>query len=126
MIVGIGTDVIQVKRIGQAIERFGNRFLKRIFTALEIEYCSSRRNADLHYAGRFAAKESAFKAMQRGWGGDVSWTDIEVYNEPSGAPRIRFQGKALEIVQSMNMTRAHVSISHIEEVAVAMVALERD
>ncbi|HEY4492839.1 MAG TPA: holo-ACP synthase [Acidobacteriota bacterium] len=123
MTLGTGTDIIQVKRIADAIERYGDRFVRRIFTALEIEYCSARKTAALHYAGRFAAKESAFKAMQHGWG-DVKWTDVEIYNEPSGAPKLNFYGKAAEIVKSLNVTRSYVSISHIEEYATAIVILE--
>ncbi|MCI0413696.1 holo-ACP synthase [bacterium] len=124
MISGIGIDLIEVQRIREAIEKYGERFLKRIYTSVEIEYCSSMRNAALHYAGRFAAKEAAFKAMERGWGGDISWTEIEVHNEPSGAPRIVFYGKALALVQQKNVLRAHVTISHIEEHATAVVVLE--
>lgn len=124
MIVGIGTDVIQVQRVRNAMERYGDRFLRRIFTELEIEYCSGRKNSALHYAGRFAAKESAFKAMGRGWGGDLGWKDIEISNEPSGAPRIHFHGKALELVQEKKVCRAYVSISHVEELATAIVVME--
>jgi len=124
MIIGIGTDVIEVRRIREALERHGDRMLKRLFTPLEIEYCSSRKNAYLHYAGRFASKEAAFKAMGRGWGGDISWKDVEIYNEPSGAPHLNFYGKALEIVKEKKMTASHVSISHVEEIATAIVVLE--
>jgi holo-[acyl-carrier protein] synthase len=125
MIIGIGTDLIEVKRISGAIERHGERFLKRIFTALEIEYCSSRKAAFLHYAGRFAAKEAAFKAMRRGWTGDIAWTDIEIYNEPSGAPHLNFYGKALALVTEKQMSASYVTITHIEEYAAATVVLEK-
>lgn len=124
MILGIGTDVIEVRRIREAIEKYGDRILKRLFTATEIEYCSARKNAALHFAGRFAVKESAFKAMGRGWGGDISWKDVETINEKSGAPRLYFYGKALELVTEKKMTFSHVSISHIEEIATAIVVLE--
>jgi len=124
MILGIGTDIIEVKRVREVIERHGDRFLKRLFTPLEIEYCSARKNASLHYAGRFASKEAAFKAMGRGWGGEISWKEIEVWNEPSGAPHINFYGKALELVTLKKMARAYISISHIEEFATAVVVLE--
>lgn len=124
MILGIGTDIIEVKRVREIIERHGDRFIHRIFTQLEIEYCSARKNAALHYAGRFASKEAAFKAMGRGWGGDISWKEIEVWNEPSGAPHLNFYGKALDLVVEKKMTHAYVSISHIEEFATAVVVLE--
>ncbi len=124
MILGIGTDVIEVRRIKEAIERHGDRIVKRLFTPLEIEYCSSRKNPAMHYAGRFAAKESAFKAMGRGWGGEISWKDVETYNEPSGAPHLNFYGKALEVVTEKKMTASYISISHVEEIATAIVVLE--
>ncbi|HSE40206.1 MAG TPA: holo-ACP synthase [Acidobacteriota bacterium] len=126
MILGIGTDVIEVSRIRQALDKYGERFMRRLFTAAEIEYCTSRKNTALHYAGRFAAKEAAFKAMQRGWGGEISWKDVEITNLPSGAPQITFSGKALEIVTEKKMTRAFVSISHVEEIATAIVILESE
>ena len=124
MIIGIGTDLIEVKRISEAIDRYGERFLKRIFTALEIEYCSARKAAPLHYAGRFAAKEATFKAMGKGWGGDISWNEIEIYNEPSGAPHLNFYGKALALVKEKQMSAAYVTITHIEQFAAAAVVLE--
>ena len=124
MILGIGIDLIEVRRVREAIERFGERFLRRLFTSVEIEYCSPKKNAALHYAGRFAAKEAAFKAMRRGWGGDLGWKDVEVYNEATGAPQIRFHGKALEIVLAMKMLDSHVSLSHIQDYATAIVILE--
>jgi holo-[acyl-carrier protein] synthase len=126
VILGIGTDIVEVQRIRHAIERFGDRFVKRIYTEVEIAYCSSRKNSAMHYAGRFASKEAAFKAMRRGWGGDISWKDVQVHNLPSGAPVLTFFGKALELVTEQKMTNAHVSISHIEELAVATVVLETD
>lgn len=124
MIIGIGTDLIEVKRISDAIERYGDRFLKRIFTPVEIEYCSARKAAPLHYAGRFAAKEAAFKAMRKGWTGELSWKEIEIYNESSGAPFLNFYGKALALVREKQMTTAYVTITHIEQFAAAVVVLE--
>src|SRR5262245_50387346 len=126
MILGIGTDVIEVVRIKEAIEKYGDRILRRLFTPAEIEYCSARKNAALHFAGRFASKEAAFKAMGRGWGGEISLKDVEVTNLESGAPQISFSGKALEVVTEKKMTRAHVSISHIETIATSVVILETD
>jgi len=126
MILGVGTDVIEVVRIKQAVEKYGERFLRRLFTPAEIEYCSARKNSALHYAGRFASKEAAFKAMGRGWGGEISWKDVEITNLGSGAPQITFHGKALEVITEKKMTRAHVSISHIEDIATAIVILETE
>lgn len=124
MILGIGMDVIEVKRIEEAISKYGDRFLRRLFTPAEIEYCSARKMSALHYAGRFASKEAAFKAMGRGWGGDLSWKEIEITNLPSGAPVISFSGKALDLVTEKKMSRAHVSITHIQDLAAAVVVIE--
>jgi holo-[acyl-carrier protein] synthase len=125
VILGIGTDLIEVKRVEEALAKYGERFARRIFTAAEIQYCSARKNAPLHYAGRFAAKEAAFKSMGRGWGGEISWKDVEITNLASGAPQISFHGKALELVTEKQMARAFVSISHIQELAGAIVILEK-
>ena len=126
MILGIGVDVIEVKRIAEAIERHGDHFLRRIFTEKEVEYCRSKRAAPLHFAGRFASKEAAFKALGTGWSGNVRWTDVEVTNLPSGAPEIHFYGRAAELLAEKAAARAFVSISHIEGLAAAVVALESD
>lgn len=124
MISGIGIDVIEVKRVKEALERFGDRMLNRLFTKPEIEYCSAKKNSALHFAGRFAAKEAAFKAMGKGWGGEISWKEVEITNLPSGAPQIAFYGKALELTTSQKITGAFVSISHIDQIAAAVVILE--
>lgn len=126
MIVGLGIDVIEVKRVGDAIDRHKERFTRRIFTQREIDYCSTKKSAMLHYAGRFASKEAAFKAMGTGWSGSIAWADVEVTNLPSGAPEIHFYGKALERIEAMKAVRAFVSISHIEGLAAAVVVLEAD
>lgn len=124
MISGIGIDVIEVKRVKEALDRFGDRMLNRLFTKPEIEYCSAKKNSSLHFAGRFAAKEAAFKAMGKGWGGEISWKDVEITNLQSGAPQITFYGKALELTTSQKITGAFVSISHIDQIATAVVILE--
>ena len=126
MILGVGSDLIDIRRIEAAIARFGDRFIDRIFTEAERRRCERRANPGPSYARRFAAKEAAFKAMERGWMGDISWKEIEVYNEPSGAPRIVFYGKALELIKEKKVVRAFVTISHIEEHATAVVVLETE
>lgn len=89
MVVGIGTDIIEVDRIRRAIDRWGGRFLDRIYTPGEIQYCRARCRPELSFAARFAAKEAAMKALGRGPRGGVGWKSIEVVNRPSGAPVIR-------------------------------------
>ncbi len=124
MIVGTGIDIAEVPRVAAAIERFGQRFLRRVFTAAEIQYCDSKANRIERYAARFAAKEAALKAIGTGWRGGVSWTDIEVRREPGGRPTISFSGKAGEFAARLGVKRASLSLSHTEEQAIASVILE--
>ena len=124
MIVGTGVDIAEVPRIAAAIERFGDRFLKRIFTDNEIRYCESKANKVERYAARFAAKEAALKAIGTGWRGGISWTEVEVTREPGGRPTITFHGVAGEFAKKMGARRAHLSLSHTVEHAIAQVILE--
>ena len=124
MIVGLGIDIAEVPRIGAAIERFGRRFIERIYTEAEIRYCESKLNKLERFAGRFAAKEAAMKAIGTGWKFGVAWRDFEVRREPSGRPTIAFSGKAAEFAQRLGVRRASLSISHTAEQAIAQVILE--
>src|SRR3989449_5836486 len=124
MITGIGIDVIQNERIRESIERFGDRFLRRIYTERETEYCKKCVNPAIHYAARFAAKEAAFKALGTGWAGGVKWTDVEVERLPSGKPELHLHGEALARATSMGTTRFHVSLTHDQLVSCAVVVFE--
>lgn len=102
------------------------RFAERVFTEAERAYCDRRGvAAPQHYAARFAAKEAALKALGTGWSGGMTWHDVEVVPQPSGAPRLAFRGLALEMLRRSGANAAHVSISHTAEHAVAQVILER-
>lgn len=124
MIIGTGIDIAEVPRIRHSIERFGDRFLKRIYTAGEIRYCDSKANRVERYAARFAAKEAAMKALGTGWSRGVRWRDCEVSRLPGGRPTMIFHGKAGEIATSLGVNNAALSISHTEEQAIAQVILE--
>jgi len=124
MIVGTGIDIAEVPRIKQSIERFGDRFLQRIYTAGEIRYCDSKANRVEHYAARFAAKEAAMKALGTGWSHGVRWRDCEVVRLPGGRPAIAFHGKAGEIAARLGVKNAALSLSHTSEQAIAQVILE--
>lgn len=126
MIVGTGIDVAEVDRIARSIERFGNRFLQRVFTAEEIRYCESKANKTERYAGRFAAKEAAMKAIGTGWNKGVAWRDIEVTREAGGRPRVAFHNKAGEFFARLGAVRAHLSITHTEGLAMAQVIIESE
>jgi len=123
MIISIGIDIIEVARVQQSITRT-SRFRERVFTPAEIEYCEARSAKFQHYAARFAAKEAAFKALGTGWSGGVGWHDVEVENESNGAPRLKLSGRAFDIFRSLGAARAHLSISHTGDYAIAQVILE--
>jgi holo-[acyl-carrier protein] synthase len=124
MIVGTGIDIAEVDRIASSIERFGRRFLERVFTADEIRYCESKANKSERYAGRFAAKEAAMKAIGTGWSRGVTWQDVEVRRAPGSRPTIVFHNRAGEFFHKLGATRAHLSITHTKDSAMAQVILE--
>lgn len=102
------------------------RFVERVFTPREREYCDSRGVVSAqHYAARFAAKEAALKALQTGWRGGISWQDVEVSAHESGAPYLIFTGQVLEVFEKFRATRTHLSMSHTTQHAIAQVVLER-
>ena|SRR2546423_586064 len=124
MIVGTGIDIAEVPRIADAIARFGQRFIQRIFTETEIRYCDSKANRIERYAARFAAKEAAMKALGTGWNHGVRWRDIEVRRQPGGRPTIAFSGKAAEFAARLGAAHIALSISHTVDQAIAQVILE--
>lgn len=124
MIVGTGIDIAEVRRVAQALERFGERFLDRIFTPGEIRYCDSKANRVERYAARFAAKEAAMKALGTGWNHGVRWRDCEVVRAPGGRPTIVFHGRAGEFAAKLGVKNAALSLTHTSEQAFAQVILE--
>jgi holo-[acyl-carrier protein] synthase len=124
MIVGTGIDIAEIPRIQQALDRFGERFLKRVFTPEEIRYCTSRHNAAERLAARFAAKEAGMKAIGTGWRNGITWRDFEVVRPSGQRPTLRFSGRAAEIASSLGCRRTHLSLSHTSEQAIAHVILE--
>jgi len=118
-VVGIGTDIVECLRIAQMIERHGELFLTRVYTSREIEYCSSRKSATQHYAGRWAAKEAVLKAMGTGWARGITWRDIEVRNNEGGRPSIALGGAAREVCERLGVNQMLISISHCRSHATA-------
>src|SRR5437762_14053440 len=108
MITGIGIDVIQNDRLRDSVQRFGDRFLNRIYTEGEIAYCEKCVISEIHYAARFAAKEAAFIALGTGWAQGVKWKDIEVERLPSGKPEYRWHRGALSKATAMGVNRFYV------------------
>ena len=124
MIVGTGIDIAEVPRIAESIARFGDRFLRRVYTEGEIRYCESKANRVERYAARFAAKEAAMKALGTGWNHGVRWRDVEVTRLPGGRPTMTFHGKAAEFAAQLGAVHVALSLSHTTEQAIAQVILE--
>ncbi|HET8890349.1 MAG TPA: holo-ACP synthase [Candidatus Angelobacter sp.] len=126
MIVGTGVDIAEVGRIKAAVERFGERFLRRVFTPAEVRYCMGKPNAAERLAARFAAKEAGMKAIGTGLRHGVTWQDVEVLRVPGQRPVLKFNGKAAEFADRLGCKRTHLSLSHTKEQAIAHVILEGD
>lgn len=118
-VIGLGTDIIECSRIGEMIHKHGELFLNRVFTQHEIAYCSSRKTSNQHYAGRWAAKEAALKALGTGWAKGIQWTDIAVSHQLGGKPIITIDGVAAEIAKEQGIAEIMLSISHCRHYAVA-------
>lgn len=126
MIVGTGIDLTEIPRIRNSMERFGDRFLDRIFTPGERAYCQRKKNAAESFAARFAAKEAAAKALGTGISHGVTWLEIEVTREPSGRPGLKFYGRAAERAETMGVKHAALSLTHTGTLAMASVLLENE
>lgn len=124
MIVGLGVDMEEIGRLRDAIGRHGRAFLERVFTAAEIEYCQRHRDSAERFAGRFAAKEAAMKALGTGWSRGVRWRDIEVTRLPGQRPTIVFHGVARERAERLGARHISLSITHTGNLAMAEVILE--
>jgi len=124
MILGTGIDLAEVPRIRRTIERFGRRFLERVYTAREIAYVERKANRHERYAARFAAKEAGMKAIGTGWRAGVRWKDFEVANLPSGRPTLQFHGKAQEYARKLGVKSVSLSLTHTAEYGQAFVILE--
>jgi holo-[acyl-carrier protein] synthase len=123
-ILGTGVDLAEVGRIRDAVERHGERFIKRIYTPGEIAYVERKANKSERYAGRFAAKEAGMKAIGTGWKRGVTWQDFEVINLPTGRPTLQLHGEAAKIAEKMGVRSVWLSITHTAELAMAQVILE--
>jgi holo-[acyl-carrier protein] synthase len=124
MIVGMGIDISEVSRIRTVIEAQKERFLHRVYTENEIAYCEQFKNKFERYAGRFAAKEAAMKALGTGWRLGVRWKDVEVVRETGGRPTVVLQGEARKIADRLGVKHISISISHTAEQAIAQVIFE--
>ena len=121
-IIGLGLDATDIERIADTLERYGDRFLHRIFTEGEVAYCTRRRVPAIHLAARFASKEAAMKALGLGWRG-LAFRDIEVGRDERGKPLLAFHGAARRRADALRVRAAEVTITHGRDVAAAVVAL---
>ena len=124
MIIGLGVDIAEVGRVKAAIERHGETFLRRLYTPAEREYCERFKNKYERFAGRFAAKEAAMKALGTGWSRGVRWVDVEVVRQRGGRPTIALHGEAGKIASGLGVKNISLSITHTAEQAFAQVIFE--
>ena len=124
MIVGSGIDLVEIGRIQQSMDRYGSRFLDRVYTGAEQAYCLRKRKAAESFAARFAAKEAGAKALGTGIRNGVNWLEIEVVREAGGRPAIQFHGRAAQVAARLGVARAALSITHTADLAMASVVLE--
>lgn len=124
MIVGMGIDVAEVKRIQDVIESQKERFLRRVYTLEEAAYCEEFKNKYERYAGRFAVKEAAMKALGTGWSRGVRWIDVEVVRQRGGRPTLALKGEAKKIADGLGVKNIAVSITHTAYQAIAQVIFE--
>jgi len=124
MIVGMGIDIAEVKRIREVFESQGERFARRVYTETESAYCKQFKNKYERYAGRFAAKEAAMKALGTGWSRGVRWVDVEVVRQRGGRPTLVLHGEARKIADRLGVKSIAISITHTSEQAFAQVIFE--
>ena len=125
MIYGIGVDLVNITRMRRAIDRWGNRFIGRIFTPREIDFCTQSQRSVSRFALRFAAKEAFSKALGLGMRRGIRWRDIEVFHHPSGRPDLAIAGKALLFCHKEGISRWHITLSDEDGYGIAVVVLEK-
>ncbi len=127
MIVGLGSDMIEISRIQSSLDQFGERFLHRVYTPGEIAYCQrKKKHAAESFAARFAAKEAGAKALGTGISRGVAWKEIEVRREPSGRPTLHLTGRARQIADQIGIARLSLTLTHSRDLALAVVIAEDD
>jgi holo-[acyl-carrier protein] synthase len=124
VILGTGIDLAEVPRVRAAIERYGRRFIERIYTPAEIAYVERKANRYERYAARFAAKEAGMKAIGTGWRHGVRWQDFEIVNLPSGRPTLKLHGVAARVAERLGVRAISLSLTHTAQQGMAFVVLE--
>jgi holo-[acyl-carrier protein] synthase len=124
MVIGLGTDLIEIERIERSVARFGDRFLERVFTPGEIAYCYAKKTSAESLAARFAAKEAGAKALGTGISRGVSWKEFEVRRQPGRRPELHLSGRAAEIAAALGVRRVSLSLTHSRAMSMAVVVAE--
>jgi holo-[acyl-carrier protein] synthase len=124
VVIGLGTDLIEIARIEHSVQRFGEAFLERVYTPGEIAYCQRKKNAAESLAARFAAKEAGAKALGTGISRGVGWREFEVRRLPGQRPELHLSGRAAQIAAGLGVRRISLSLSHSRSVSIAMVVME--
>jgi holo-[acyl-carrier protein] synthase len=124
MVLGVGTDLMEIARIQRSVARFGDRFLLRVFTPREIAYCQRKKYAAESFAARFAAKEAGAKALGTGISQGIRWLELEVIREPSGKPSLQLTGRAAECARGLGVATVSLSLTHSKDIALAVVVME--
>lgn len=125
MIFGTGIDIIEIDRIKRSIQKYSDRFEKKVFTQKEIDYCQSQADPGKHFAARFSVKEAVLKCFGTGMTGGISWKDIEVDKQESGQPVLKLYGKGKELFDQLKLKSIHISITHDKNYAVAHAIAEK-
>jgi holo-[acyl-carrier protein] synthase len=124
MLIGTGIDLIEIERIAHSIERYGDRFLQRVYTDPEIAYCRRKRMSAESFAARFAAKEAGAKALGTGISRGVWWNDFQVERHPSGRPLLALRGRAEILARELGVKTISLSLTHTGTLAMATVLME--
>lgn len=124
MVIGLGTDLIEIERIAHSVERFGDAFLRRVYTPGEIAYCQRKKNAAESLAARFAAKEAGAKALGTGISRGVGWQEFEVRRLPGQRPELHLSGRAAEVAEGLGIRRMSLSLAHSRGLSIAVVVAE--
>jgi holo-[acyl-carrier protein] synthase len=124
MLIGTGVDLIEIERIARSIERYGERFLRRIYTHHEIAYCTSKRSSAESFAARFAAKEAGAKALGTGISRGVTWIEFQIGRQPGGRPVLELRGRAALRARELGVKTISLSLTHTGNLAMATVMME--
>ena len=117
--ISIGVDIVHIERISKNIDDINDRFINRVYTKDEINYCKNKNNISLHFAGKLAGKEAVSKALKMSWKKGVNWKDIEIINEENGIPSVVLRGEAKKVADERKIKNIQLSISHENEYAIA-------